>query len=263
MDIEQSPDLELGDEVVADDQVDASGDETEADADTEQSEGVDDTPADDESEDKPASKSRHQRRREHMADIQRRLEAATAFKERITAAKTEEPKESEFDDHFEYVAAKAVWKSTQAADTGRAREADDALQHLSQERQAEVVGMFTEACDDARSRYSDFDAVALNPRLPVSPAMQEAILQSDMAADVLYHLGKTPALARQLAGLSPIEVAMSIGRLEGTLAKPRPITQSKAPAPISPVKARGSVSKDPEKMTPDEYRAWRTGGGKF
>lgn len=263
MDNEQNPDLELGDEVVTEDQVEASTDEVEADADTAQAEGAEDAPADDQSEDEPAKKSRHQRRREHMADIQRRLEAATAFKERIVAAKTEEPKETDFDDHFEYVAAKAVWRSTQAADKGRAQEADDALQHLSQERQAEVVGMFTEACDDARSRYTDFDAVALNPRLPVSPAMQEAILQSDMSADVLYHLGKTPALARQLAGLSPVEVAMSIGRLEGQLSRPRPITQSKAPAPISPVKARGSVSKDPEAMTPDEYRKWRQSGGKF
>ena len=61
--------------------------------------------------------------------------------------------------------------------------------------------------------------------------------------------------------MNPVQRAREIGRIEATLAAPKP--QSRAPDPISPVKSTVPVSKDPARMTAAEYDAWRQAGGTF
>jgi hypothetical protein len=61
--------------------------------------------------------------------------------------------------------------------------------------------------------------------------------------------------------MSPLEQARALGRLEATLTAPTARTETTAPQPISPVKAKGTVTKDPSKMSPQEWRKFREGGG--
>ena len=73
-----------------------------------------------------------------------------------------------------------------------------------------------------------------------SPFMAVVLEASDDPKALLYHLGKNPELAEELADLSPIKLAKKLDRIERDLAdksKPKP---GSAPKPIEPVRATSS-----------------------
>jgi hypothetical protein len=108
-------------------------------------------------------------------------------------------------------------------------------------------------------KYPDFAEVAGNPSLPITPAMAEAIMDSDHGPEVAYHLGKNPNEAARIARLNPVSQARELGRIEAIVSSARPATKT-ASAPVNPVGARAApVRKDPAKMSMSEYIAWRGG----
>lgn len=278
---EQNPALEAGDEDVTE-AVEQTTEDTEDQDDQGQEK---DQPAEAEAEKAEAeekisrSKARRERRR---AEMEQQREAAEAAERELTEAKkklshltevlqhTQPPKESDFATYEEYQAKLAAYHSLRAFDERAVTETKQTTeererqyQALQQRRQAEARSMFEESCSEARERYADFDAVARNPATPVSQDMADIIVGLDAGPDVLYFLGKNPAQASQIAKMPPVQAALAIGRIEAGLAMPKPITQSKAPDPIKPIRGSGSPSKDPTTMTPAEYRKWREAGGAF
>lgn len=119
---------------------------------------------------------------------------------------------------------------------------------------------------EAGKKFSDFEAAVaelveeLGPQIDKAgrpTPLMEAVLDSDIAADVLYHLGKNPEEAAELVGLSPSKLGRRIALLEKELeAKAKP-KQSAAPKPLAPVKASAPVTVDETKMTDAQWRAWR------
>lgn len=87
--------------------------------------------------------------------------------------------------------------------------------------------------------------------------LMEAILDSDIPAKVLYHLGRNPDIAADLADLTPTQQARRIARLEVELSKPATQQVSKAPQPLTPVKSGGNVVKDESAMTDAEWIAFQ------
>ena len=94
------------------------------------------------------------------------------------------------------------------------------------------------------------------------------LLDTDIPEDIMYYLAENPDESEELSKLSLIKAAKEVGKLEIKLggtkekeSKPEPEKkkkkQSKAPAPIESVKTDGIVDKDPDDMSPKEYRAWR------
>ena len=89
-------------------------------------------------------------------------------------------------------------------------------------------------------------------------------MESDNPIELAYYLGKNPEEFDKIAKMQTIaQVSRYIGKLEAqmntespTPAK-KPAQASKAPAPLSPLKASSSTAtKDPEKMSMDEFVAW-------
>ncbi|WP_028955915.1 hypothetical protein [Sulfitobacter sp. 20_GPM-1509m] len=281
---EQNPALEAGDEDVTE----AVQDNTEQDTDetSETDEGQEkDQPAEDKAKDAEAeekisrSKARRERRK---AELEQQREAAEAAERELTEAKrklsrfeealqhAQPPKEADFASYEEYQAKLSAYHSLRAFDEramkdtkSEAEERQRTYEQLQQRRQAEARSMFEESCSEARERYADFDAVARNPSVAVSKDMADIIVGLDAGPDVLYHLGKNPAQAAQIANMPTVQAALAIGRIEAGLAMPKPITKSNAPDPITPIRGSGSPSKDPAKMSPAEYRKWRENGGSF
>jgi len=123
-----------------------------------------------------------------------------------------------------------------------------------QERAAEA---FHDKAEKVQAQYPDFQAVISNPTLTINEAMAEFITDSDSGAEIAYHLGKNPHRAADIAAMSPIKAARELTKLEAELAaKPKP-QPSRAPAPISPIKAESGGSKDPSEMTDAEFAAYR------
>lgn len=137
----------------------------------------------------------------------------------------------------------------------RYRQSDVA--NRQQAEMAQLAEAFSGREAEAASRYSDYEAVAHNPDLRISPAMATAIQLSDKGPDVAYYLGKNPAEAARIAGLNPIAQAAAIGRLEAKFLTVVKKKTTSAPEPVRAVGNKGVVAKAPEKMSTEEYRAWR------
>ena len=126
----------------------------------------------------------------------------------------------------------------EALTTSKAQQIVQQQQYAKQ--QQELLGSYHEKEEDARGRYEDFEQVAYNPKLPITNVMAQTIQAADNGPDIAYYLGTNPKEADRIARLTPILQAKEIGRLEAKVAsEPATKRTSSAPAPISPVTARG------------------------
>lgn len=229
--------------------------------------------ADTEEKKRESAKDRRERDKAYKARLRQEAEeakaqaaAAEARLNRIKARTGEAPKESDFADPLEYVAAKAAWNYTRQAAERDAEdigaEAETAKKRAesvaAQERQL-VAENWQMQVEEARTRYADFDRVVFDPRAPIPPGVADLIVAGDNAADVAYFLAKNRATAAEIAKMSPIEAARAIGRIEARISAPKPKTETTAPEPISPVRGTAAAQRDPSKMSYEDYKKWRTG----
>jgi hypothetical protein len=180
------------------------------------------------------------------------------------APTAEKPTVDKFDSYEAYIEAVADWKLEQRE---KARQAESA-RTLAEQQRTEKVTAFNERLETARDKYADFDeALSGSARVQISPAMHEAILESETGPDIAYHLAKNPAEALRIAKLSPIAAAKEIGKLETKLSAAaeepaKPATASRkttvAPEPARPV-AGGTtvVERNPDSMSYQDYKRFR------
>ncbi len=192
--------------------------------------------------------------------------------QQATPAEKPAPKIEDFQDVNSFLEARDAWVLERARDEFR-REQEQAAQRQQQESQQhgqqvavmQAVERFKGAEADARDRHADYDTVAATPHMQAlrqyRPDVARAVIDSPHGPDVVYYLGKNPAVAQQLASLNPFAAAREIGRIEQLFMQPKP-QASQAPAPPRQVSGgNASAGVNPENMTLKEYRAWRKGGG--
>jgi hypothetical protein len=132
----------------------------------------------------------------------------------------------------------------------QAGQAQEVAQKAAQEAWSEATAGF-------RQRVPDFDTVANNPNLAITPVMADAIRESARGAGIAYYLGKNPGEAANIASLPPLSQAAAIARLEGRLGSAS-VSVSRAPEPVGTLSGRGSGSSKPlEDMDFEEYRRFR------
>lgn len=104
---------------------------------------------------------------------------------------------------------------------------------------AKLAEAFFEREEVARSKYDDYDQVALGQGHPVTLEMAETIRASDIGPDIAYWLGANPKESVRISKLTPLMQAREIGKIEATLAAAPPVKKTtNAPTPITPVTAR-------------------------
>lgn len=221
--------------------------------------------------------SRHQRDKQYKAFLRetadkatRAAQSAQAELESLKAAMAANPppKEADFDDPMDYFAAKAGYEAAQRYDQraistvqARATQAAQAVDVIAAQEAAAIESEWQGKAQEAAGRYSDFATVVAAPGLfPEKSALVDLVKRSEVAGDLAYHLATNRALHDSIVAMPPLEAARAIGRIEATLDKPKPRTQSNAPAPISPVKGGAVGAKDPAKMTFADFKAAREKG---
>ena len=167
-----------------------------------------------------------------LAREQRKWEREARQAEAPKPVPVEHVKPEQFTTTEEYVEALTTSKAQQIVQ-----------QQQFAKQQQELLGNYHDKEEDARSKYEDFEQVAYNPKLTITDLMAQTIQASDNGPDIAYYLGTNPKEADRIARLQPFLQAKEIGRLEAKIAS-EPITKrtSSAPAPISPVTARGGHS---------------------
>ena len=213
------------------------------------------------------TKQREEARKEAQQERSAReaLEARLAVLERQPAPQApkvdEEPQPSQFNDAFEYAKALAEYTADQRIGEMRRQ---DAEAKEAQERQ-KVIETWASKVQAAKASMPDFDDIVASSDVVVNDDIRDAILESDVGPQILYHLAENDDVAKRIAGLSPKQALREIGKLEArfevkeTAPQSAPITRSKAPAPIQPL--RGSNPADVPMSANGEwhgtFQAWK------
>ena len=213
------------------------------------------------------TKQREEARKEAQQERQAReaLEARLAALERQPAPQApkvdEEPQPSQFNDAFEYAKALAEYTADKRIGEMKRQEAEAKQE---QERQ-KVIETWESKVQAAKASLPDFDDIVASSDVVVNDDIRDAILESDVGPQILYHLAENDDVAKKIAGLSAKQALREIGKLEArfevkeTKPEATPVVRSKAPAPIQPL--RGSSPADVPLSSNGEwhgtFQAWK------
>lgn len=183
------------------------------------------------------------------------------------------PTRAQFVNETEYEAAIEDWTTDKVT-----RERD------AQERGAKVARAWAERQTAVKAAIPDYDAaIEAASELAVTNKVRDAILDSEQGPKILYHLAKNPDVVAKLHTLESDAQLRLIGKLEGRFeteaAKPKdePAAKvdraavvaaeiSRAPAPITPLKAAKTAPESPVDSkgefhgTFEQYKAARKAG---
>lgn len=223
-------------------------------------------PDDDQGKDdaKERKKSRYQERVQQLVEQRKDAERRAQLAEQRLAELQgkDDPRPSYNDEKYQddpdaYAADLNAWtlRNMRREDVAETVKAD--RQQANQAR----IDAFQARVEAYRDEVPDFEEVAFH-RAPINDAnTAELIMESEYGPQIAYYLGKHPAEARELAGLSPMQKALAIGRLEGKLSAPpsAPKRVTQAPEPIVPAAGTRSPTKlaYSADMSMDDYKKWR------
>lgn len=217
-----------------------------------------------ETEDRPKRESGYARmkRRALLAEAalanQRLRETAGPKESRDDADKP--PREEDFNgDWGKFIAASAAFEAKQAVKSVLQDDRKASQSDRVQQLQSEVLAEFEERTEEFKSKATDFDDVVsgfVNKGGKFSDTVRDLVMDSDVGPQLTYHLAKNPALANKLNGLTPLQAAKEIGRLEDALSKLSTKT-TKAPPPARPLNGGAGPAIDP-RTGPDDMAAFAT-----
>jgi transcriptional regulator NrdR family protein len=126
-----------------------------------------------------------------------------------------------------------------------------------EEQRSKLLKTWAEKLEKAKPNLADFDEIVNSTSVVVSDEVRDAIIESDVGPEILYHLAGLDGEDAQKFQSMPVAKALrEIGKLEArfekqeaaeeTAVRSKPVVQkSKAPAPLSPIKATGSAMDTP------------------
>jgi len=136
-----------------------------------------------------------------------------------------------------YWAAKATYDVLrQGAESQFAAEKSAAETREAAKRQV-VARNYEERQSKARARLPDYDKVVASAAgITLAAPLIDAIVESELAPEIEYHLALNPAKLHALNNMPAGQVAREIGRLEAVLQATPQARTTQAPAPVSPLK---------------------------
>jgi len=193
-----------------------------------------------------AARQEAQREREAREALEARLRDLEAKVAPQAPAKVdEEPKPDQFTDAFEYAKALAEWSAEQALLN---RDKQEAERKANEERQ-KLIQSWQIKLEQAKATLPDYEEMIASSDVVVNDDIRDAILESDVGPQILYHLAENPEIAKKITGGSTRQALRELGKLEARLEAKQPetkriepvVARSKAPEPISPIRAANSV----------------------
>ena len=155
------------------------------------------------------------------------------------------PKKEDFDDYDAYVDALVEYRTTAKLAKWQKSETEKEQQT---EFQHKLETLYTKL-DEGYRKYPDFEEVAKDPSVPITPLIRDILAEVDHPEDVAYYLGRNRAEAIKIARMTPFAAHKEILRIEAEVAKsppsqgsPNPI--SGAPPPIKPLGSFETKTRD-------------------
>ena len=208
------------------------------------------------------TREKHEQRQEN-ANLKARLEALEQAKPEVKTEARVAPNEDDFDSLQEYHTANAKYYADVSGDAAQAKvtAADSANKETAAQtqRQEDVKAKkaaFEANLDGKRANFEDFEDVAYGHQF-MDLDLAEQIFDMDKGPEVAYHLGAHLDEAERIFALPPVQRARELTKLEFQVEALKPKTVSDAPDPINPLGNAETIQTDPDKMTADEWQAWR------
>lgn len=231
-----------------------------------------------------ARKQAEEKAEKASAELKAAREAREAAERRANelAAKYEPPKPDEigpepvpeqFTDVSEY--AKALKDYT--ADKTRRDDAKAATEKAAAAERQRVADSFIQRQEEFKAAQADYSETLANSDVKVSDEIRDAIVESEVGPQLLYHFAKNPDDAERLGKMTVARALREFGKIEAKLSgepAPEKTTKSsasvaeisKAPAPINPLKGTSAIV--PAKVDTDgnfygtyeEYKKLRAAG---
>lgn len=156
---------------------------------------------------------------------------------------SEAPNMDDFDEYSDYVNALTDHKVKIAL-------AADKVEQVKQREQTaftKQVSDFQAKVKDFSAKVEDFDELVHDlDDVPTSPGLQKAIIESDMAPEIMYELAKNPDEYKRVNQLTDSGIQRALGRIEAKLelskkSSPKPVVKkkSKAPNPLEKIGTKG------------------------
>ncbi|MGL4640780.1 MAG: hypothetical protein ACRCVX_13735 [Shewanella sp.] len=172
------------------------------------------------------------------------------------------PRREQFQDDSDFLMAAAQFNGAGAGISAQREVSQVQADHARQNYQQQAVEIANEIVNSGTEKYPDMAQRVNNPNLPSLPVHQpaafEAIITSNIADDLVYHIASNPNLAKELVDMSPVQAVRKITQLEGEI-KSKQARLSKAPPPVNTIGSSNSGGKSPSNMSYEEYKAWRLG----
>ena len=151
---------------------------------------------------------------------------------------SEKPQASQFNDAFEYAEALAEWSAEKAL---KDRDILDQQRKFEADRQ-QVVQAWSKKLENAKAELPDFDEMVASSQVQVRDEVRDAILESDVGPEILYHLASDDEYAQKFSQMPVAKALKELGKLEvqferkeAPVEKSETVIKSKAPAPIKPL----------------------------
>lgn len=178
-----------------------------------------------------------------LVDEQKRRESLEAEIASLRSGKekTGRPNPNDFENAFEYAEALSEWKIDKIF---QEKESKREVKKF-EESQNKAFDTFQSKMELAKTEIDDYDEVVNNSSLSVSNIVRDAIVESDIGPELIYHLAKNPGIVKDINEASTTKALKMIGKLEVKLAKEetkevkaveKKVTS--APKPISPIKSK-------------------------
>ena len=189
-----------------------------------------------------------------VADLQMRAELAAADLAKLEPILNKQLRIEDFDANEKYINA----VTEQAVARARAEIHRSTFAQAQQAAEAAGKAAWDARTADFRQKVPDFDAVAHNPNLAITPVMADAMRQSDLGGEVAYYLGKNPSEAMRIARLNLVGQVRALVALESRITKAQDAAKAKkasaAPTPAETTpKGGGVASKSLDDMGFEEY----------
>jgi hypothetical protein len=166
-------------------------------------------------------------------------------------------------DEAKYQAAFLEYTKAQARQEAQAALAQAKAEETARQR-AEAFEKRQRAFLATKPDY--IEKVMQNESLPISKAMADVIVESEIGPEVAYYLYENPEQSAAIARLDPTNAAREIGRIEARIEFERQSRKaasvkpsvSQAPPPVPKLDTtEPAVERDPDKMSVTDWLKWR------
>lgn len=183
----------------------------------------------------------------------------------VPAAKSE-PNPDDYETSTEFYRAHARWAAQEEIRAVKETERQEKMRLEAESKKTS----FQSKVQDFQKAHDDFDDVIADvDDIMMSPAISQAILESDNGPELMYELAKNKKEYERICSLPPFESVRALGRFEAKyLSQPseektvsKTITTTKAPPPPKPISsssANGRKSIWDDNISQAEYERMRS-----